>query len=70
MTDKNKQYKQLKELKIVANRLLQNFTTKRFNNFVNRFEEVAKNKLPERSKMSVVIIKNLAKDFLKINMIK
>lgn len=62
--------KKLKELEIVANRLLQNFTTKRFNNFVNRFEEVTKNKLPEKSKMSVVIIENLAKDFLKINIIK
>lgn len=58
--------KKIKELKIVAERLLQKFTTERFNNFINRFEEVTKTTINKNSRISVVIIKNLAKDILKL----
>jgi len=59
-----KNTKKLKELKIVAERLLQKFTIERFNNFVNRFEKVTKTTINKNSRISVVIIENLAKDVL------
>jgi|DEB0MinimDraft_6_1074348.scaffolds.fasta_scaffold573617_1 methyl coenzyme M reductase subunit D len=58
--------KKLKELKIVAKRLLQNFTVERMDNFISRFEEVTKTTIDGTSRISVVIIQNLAKDVLKI----
>ena len=60
--------KKIKELKIVAERLLQKFTTERFNNFINRFEEVTKTTINKNSRISVVIIENLAKNILKTSL--
>jgi len=50
----------------VAKRLLQNFTVERMDNFISRFEEVTKTTIDGTSRISVVIIQNLAKDVLKI----
>ena len=56
----------IRELKIVANRLLQNFTAKRHINFINRFEELTNRSLNKTCKMSVVIIENLAKKVINL----
>jgi hypothetical protein len=56
--------KKIKELEIVAERLLQKFTIKRFNNFIDRFEEITKTAINKSSRNSVAIIENLAKEVL------